>query len=221
MYIWVGGIPAVGKTTVIRNILEQGGWGDDVVKVKSSTILLELAGLNSASELTSLSGERRKELGTMVHSKLLEIDRSDSRRIRIDDGHFAIPVDNGGFRVVLPTDRDTMALTACLVLLDAKAEVIARNLMNLDSATRLDDRFKRYLTLENGTGNLLFAIEKYRQFELNAALELSSKLNKNLIIVENNDRLENAVHGVEEIVNHQLLGLKEFDSRIGGSPERG
>ena len=221
MYIWIGGIPAVGKTTVIKNILEQGGWGDDVLKVKSSSILLELAGLNSASELISLSGEKRNELGTMVHSKLLEIDRSDPHRIRIDDGHFAIPMDNGVFRIVLPTNRETMAQTACLVLLDAKPEVVARNLSNLVALSRLDDRFKRYLTLENGTGNLLFAIEKYRQFELNAALELSSKLNKNLIIVENNDCLENAVNGVKEVVNQQLLGLKEFDSKIGGSPERG
>jgi adenylate kinase len=183
--------------------------------------LLELAGLSVASELASLSRERRKELGVMVHSRLLEIDKADSRRIRIDDGHFAIPAVDGGFRIVLPTDRETMTQTACLVLLDAKAEIVERNLLNLDSTTRLDDRFKRYLTLENATGGLLFTIEKYRQFELNAALELSSKLNKNLIIVENNDHLENAVDRVKEIVNHQLLGLREFDSRIGGSPERG
>ena len=52
MYIWVGGIPAVGKTTVIKNILKQSGWGEDVVMVKSSSILLELAGLSSISGLT-------------------------------------------------------------------------------------------------------------------------------------------------------------------------
>ena len=168
-----------------------------------------------------MSEDQRIKLGTMVHSRLLEIDRVDSRKIRIDDGHFAIPMNNGGFRMVLPTDRGTIDQTACLILLDAKAEVVARNLFGLDGSMRLDDRFKRYLTLENGTRNLLFAIEKYRQFELNAALGLSSKLNKELTIVENNDHLEDAVGRVKEIVGSQLLGLKEFDSVIGRSPERG
>jgi adenylate kinase len=220
MLIWVGGVPGVGKTTTLSRTFGLNGWGDRVVPVKGSDILMKLAGKTVISQLDKLDSGLRRELTGKMHEFLLNEDVRDPNRIRVDDGHFTIPNSEGGYRCVLPTDRYTAERTSALVLIDTSAELIYEHLCKPDCSDRFQDRLGRYF--KYGQENVLDAIEEYRVAEFKAARNLESTLAKKLYVIDNSSDIEITVRGIHLVIEQQIRTVDERinEAKLSGKERR-
>lgn len=119
MFVYIGGIPGVGKTKVITATEEFARERKvKIEKIKGSPILCELAGVTTVAELRALPESVRQSLRPEMNRQLYELDRRDPETIRLADGHFVyfdIEGKEYGVRKIQPWDNDQMLAMAIVV----------------------------------------------------------------------------------------------------------
>ncbi len=119
MFVYVGGVPGVGKTTVIEETIKIAlNHGIKMEKIKGSPILCELAGVSTVAELRALPESVRRALRPEMNRRLYEFDRADPEVIRLADGHFIyfdIEGKEYGIRQIQPWDKEQMLAIAVIV----------------------------------------------------------------------------------------------------------
>jgi len=176
MFIYIGGIPGVGKTTVVTETEELARKRKiKMEKIKGSPILCELAGVVTVAELRALPESVRRTLRPEMNRQLYELDRRDPEVIRLADGHFVyfdIEGKEYGVRQIQPWDKEQMIAMAVIV---ASPNTILRR--------RLEDKNDRH----DRKRNLDFLIREQRM-EIDVAVSQSSELCMPLCFVSNEGR---------------------------------
>jgi len=89
MFVYIGGVPGVGKTTVIAKVEELARERKiKMEKIKGAPILCELVGVATVAELRALPESVRRALRPEMNRRIYELDRADPGTIRLADGHF-------------------------------------------------------------------------------------------------------------------------------------
>ena len=118
MFIQIGGIPGVGKTTINKNVeyLAKKHYLK-VERVSGPNILRELAGVATIEEMRALPEEVRASLRPEMYRRLYEADRNDINTIRLVDGHFIffdIKGEKYGVQPIHPEDKEQMLAMAVI-----------------------------------------------------------------------------------------------------------
>ncbi len=213
MFYWLTGIPGVGKTTALHQTLSARDWNDQIIRMKGSDILLELAGIQTLSELSRLDQRRRQQLTERMYSRMLKIDRQFPNRIHIDDGHFTIPLPEGNFRTVLPEDERIIERSKMVILLQASEwEILQR--LSTDPA-RYEDRLSRYRHIHPETTE---AIRRYQRVESQVVSQWCNDHHIPFMVIDNHE-LDNAVTCLITTIEHKLDLCSDYRSYQSRSPE--
>jgi len=134
MFIYIGGVPGVGKTTVVTEVEELARKRKiKMEKTKGAPILCELASATTIAELRALPESVRRALRPEMNRRLYELDRADPRTIRLADGHFVYFDVEGkeyGVRQIQPWDKKQMIAIAVIVA--SPDNVLDRRLKDAD-----------------------------------------------------------------------------------------
>jgi len=130
MFVYIGGVPGVGKTTVVTEVEELARKRKiKMEEVKGAPILCELAGVATVAELRALSESVRRVLRPEMNRRLYELDRADPGTIRLADGHFVYFDVEGkeyGVRQIQPWDKtQTIAIA---VIIASPSSILSRRL---------------------------------------------------------------------------------------------
>lgn len=145
MFIFIGGVPGVGKTTAIKAAERLSKDKHSDIKIKrivGVNILCKLAGVRTAKELRALPENIRYKLRPEMYKRLYKIDRANPHIVRIGDGHFCmfdIKGEKYGTRKIQPWDRKQ---TAGMGIIIANPQQILKR--RIKEAYK---RFDRQLTL--------------------------------------------------------------------------
>ena len=172
MFIRIGGVPGVGKSTLINNLVEVANKNNlPVERVKGGDYLLKLAGVSSYDELRKLPEDYRASLRPEMYRLTYEEDRRKPEIIKLRDAHFSL-IDPETSKIVifpiLPEDAEQMV---SMVLLTADPEVI------MTRRTQQGDRIDRYFDLKT--------IKKEQAVEIEIASSQAKDLGKELVMVDN------------------------------------
>lgn len=171
MFFYIGGVPGVGKSTVINCLKTKAALEKiKVKKMSGAPILCKLAGLKTAKELRRLSEKEREKLRPKMYDIIYNIVRQSSDILWIFDGHFCYFDWNGkefGTRPIQSWDKELMI---GIVVLTAKPETILLRRI-------ADKRPDRNL-------NLNF-IKREMKMESDIAKLQAKKLRKSLIFITN------------------------------------
>lgn len=119
MFVYIGGVPGVGKTTVVSETEELAKRQHvRMEKIKGVPILCELAGVATVAELRALPENVRRALRPEMNRRLYELDRADPEVIRLADGHFVYFDVEGreyGVRQIQSWDKDQTIAIAVVV----------------------------------------------------------------------------------------------------------
>lgn len=119
MFVYIGGVPGVGKTTIITETEKLARKRKiKMERVIGTSILCELAGVATVAELRALPESVRRALRPEMYRRLYELDRKDPEVIRLADGHFVYFDTEGedyGIRQIQPWDREQMGAIALIV----------------------------------------------------------------------------------------------------------
>ena len=173
MFVYIGGVPGVGKTTVVT---ETEGLarnrGIKMEKIKGAPILCELAGVATVAELRALPENVCRALRPEMNQRLYELDRRDPETIRLADGHFIYFDVEGkeyGVRQIQPWDKEQMLAIAVVV---ANSHTILRR--RLKDA---DDRHDRKCNID-------FLIQE-QKMEVDVAISQATEIGIPLCFVSN------------------------------------
>ncbi len=210
MFIRVGGVPGVGKTTVIDRIVGASKQlGLPVVKVKGANYLMKALGISSLDELRRVPEEVKAAVRPQMYRWMYEEDLGDPCTVRLRDAHFSLYHDDGSVTEfpVLDDDRRQMLSMVCLVA--PPAAIYQRREVDINS------RSDRPLDLG--------LIKRELATEISIARQQANSLGFNLVEVENTGNIQQACRlVVERTLNKydfQLELLREL-SRTSSSLER-
>lgn len=140
LFMYVGGIPGVGKTTIIQEVLRVAQMTDLPVEgMKERKVLYELTNVTSSEQYRILPEVVRAGARREMVARFYIIDREDPKTIRIRDDHFVCLRGDGNLSVrqYEPSDKDQILAMAVVI---AEPEVIlARRLREMNA--RLDRGF--------------------------------------------------------------------------------
>lgn len=89
MFVYVGGIPGVGKSRIVTDAEKLARkHGIKMELINEASLLCKLADVATVEELQTLSKGTRIDLHSEMNRKLYEMDRQDLETIRIADGYF-------------------------------------------------------------------------------------------------------------------------------------
>lgn len=180
MFLYIGGVPGVGKSTVISSLLTKAIQEKiEIEKMTSAPILCELAGLKTTGELRRLSEEKREKLRSKMYDIIHDILRQKPDTLWIFDGHFCYFDWSGkkfGVRPIQSWDRELMI---GIIVLTARPETILSRRM-------ADKRPDRKLSFN--------FIKKEIEKEIEIAKFQAASLKKPIIFIanENGEAEENA-----------------------------
>jgi len=130
MFVYIGGVPGVGKTTVVTEVEELARKRKiKMEKIKGASILCELAGVATVTELRALPESVRRVLRPEMNRRLYAFDRVDPGTIRLADGHFVYFDFEGreyGVRQIQPWDKTQMI--AITVIIASPSSILSRRL---------------------------------------------------------------------------------------------
>lgn len=174
MFIRIGGVPGVGKTTVIDALFEASkSHGLPIARVKGGDYLLKLAGVKTYDELRKMPEEYRASLRPEMYRLMYEEDRKSPEIFRLRDAHFTLLDQESGKTVtfpVFPEDKDQMF---SMIVLTADPKVII-------SRRSLDhDRPDRYLDPKT--------IEQELEIEIDAAMAQAKEIDIPLSVIDNSE----------------------------------
>lgn len=195
MFIRIGGVPGVGKTTVINEIVEKSSrLGLPVVKVKGAKYLMDILGVTTYEQLREIPEQERAQARPEMYRRMYEEDYKDPNTIRLRDAHFSLWQNGSGF-VYFPAlewDRKQMLSMVCLT---APYTVIYERRRN-------DGRSDRSLDKDT--------IQKELMKELEVAKEQAAFLGTNLVQVEN---VGNVTRVCMQVVRETMNGF-EFQQEL-------
>jgi len=125
----VGGVPGVGKTTVINNALEYAKRENfDVSIFVYGTIMMEIAkedyNVNHRDELRNLSSEMQKEIQRRAAMRIAELAKN---KVVIVDTHYTIKTGTGTFLQGIPSWVSNEFQAKLLVIIETNPqEIIGR-----------------------------------------------------------------------------------------------
>lgn len=170
MFIRIGGVPGVGKTTVINEIVEKSlQLGLPVVRVKGAEYLMDILGVSTYEQLREVPEQERAQARPEMYKRMYENDRNDPNTIRLRDAHFSLWQDGFGF-VDFPALEEDKSQMLSMVCLTAPETTIYERRRN-------DSRSDR--ALEIGI------IQKELTKELEVAREQANSLGIDLVQIEN------------------------------------
>jgi len=173
MFVYVGGVPGVGKTTIITETEKLAReLGVKIEKIKGSPILCKLAGVDSVAKLRALPESVRQALRPEMYRQLYEIDRKDPETIRLADGHFIyfdIEGKEYGIRQIQPWDKEQLIGIAIII---ANPNIILRRRLK-DAKYRCDRKL-----------DINFLIRE-QKLEINTAVSQATKLNVPFCFISN------------------------------------
>jgi adenylate kinase len=117
MFIRIGGVPGVGKTTVINEIVKKSSrLSAPVVKVKGAEYLMDILGISTYEQLRGISEQERAQARPEMYKRMYEEDRNDPSTIRLRDAHFTLWQNGSSFVEfpVLEEDKRQMLSMVCL-----------------------------------------------------------------------------------------------------------
>lgn len=139
MFIRIGGVPGVGKTTVINEIVETSSrLGLPVEKVKGADYLLNILGITSYEDLRKLPEEVRCAARSEMFRRMYEDDRADPQTIRLRDAHFTLVDPKNGETVIFPLMPEDKEQILSMVVLTANPEtILSRRIADKDRQDRM------------------------------------------------------------------------------------
>lgn len=180
MFIYVGGIPATGKTSIIKEAEKLASERKINLKRTIGTdIMCKLAHVRTVDELRRLPEETRRKLRPEMNRLIYEQDRLDPTTIRVCDGHFCffdIKGEKYGERQVQLEDKQQMK---AFVVILADAQTVLRRRM--DDKTKRPDRQKDIMSIVKEQ-LLETMIAKKQARELNIPVKFIINDNKKTII---------------------------------------
>lgn len=173
MFVYVGGILGVGKTTIVATILKNCGKTGLVLQgMDEGAVLRQLAGVLSAQAYHDLPEEIRANARQKMVARFYALDRQDPDKIRVRDDHFAyLRQDKTIFIRPQEADDNERMLAFIVVIVDPK-EILDR---------RMNDRNRPERTA------VLEEIANHQNMEIQTAALQSVCLNVPLLVVENKD----------------------------------
>lgn len=171
MFIYTGGIPGVGKTTVIRECIILARRANfSIENIEEEKLLCRVTGVNSKIEYEKLSVEIRINARKKILDHVYEIDEQNRDIIRIRDDHFTAP-SKDGYWIRPLKEKDKLCMFAFVVIV-ANPKTILRRRIN--RGLRLDPDFCD-----------LNKIVLHQEKEIKTALWQAKSLNIPLKILEN------------------------------------
>jgi len=140
MFIYVGGIPGVGKTTVIGEVLKIAQkTGFPLQGMDERKVLYQLTDVTSTNKYRLLPEAIRSEGRQRMVALFYELDRKNPKTIRLRDDHFTyLKEDNAYFiRPCIPEDK--IQILAFVVLFASPETICNRRLQ--DSSIRPERNF--------------------------------------------------------------------------------
>jgi len=129
MFLYVGGIPGVGKTTVIRRSIELAKEINFHLQgLNEKRILCQIAGVSSTEEYAKLPAEIRAQARKRMVDHFYEVDEQDLTTIRIRDDHFTAPNKDGTYWVRPLAARDKLHTLAFVVITAEPDNILQRRL---------------------------------------------------------------------------------------------
>ena len=200
MLVYVGGVPGVGKTTVIEKTKKLAQkHGIKVETIKGAPILCELAGVKTVRELRKLPESVRRELRPEMNRRVYELDRADPDTIRLGDGHFVyfdIEGKEYGIRQIQPWDKEQLLAIAVVI---ASIDTIQQRRfkdMHRRSDRKLDKDF----------------LIREQKMEIQIATAQAAELGISICFVRNEgNEIPTAPETLLSFCVHQMLCRKVFD----------
>jgi len=193
MFIYIGGVPGVGKTTVILKTEKLAQkYGIRIQRIEGISILCKLAGVKTAKELRALPESVRRALRPKMNKYLYELDRTNPEIIRLTDGHFVyfdIEGKEYGIRQIQRWDKKQMIAIAVVVA--SPKRILERRLKDLRSRP---DR-KRDI-------NFLIREQK---MEIDIARSQAKELGIPFCFICNEDKILTAAEALFSFAIHQAL----------------
>lgn len=137
MFIKIGGVPAAGKTTISKilvDCLRTAGY--EAEAVHGAKILADVLGV-SADELRRLPKEVRETARPEMFKRMYEEDRNRPRRIWVRDAHFSLYEPTVGNFTIFPIQEGDQQQMKAMVVLEVPAEIIRERRL-LDGRQRQD-----------------------------------------------------------------------------------
>src|SRR3989344_2389004 len=174
MFIRIGGIPGVGKSTIIANMTKIANeCGLPIERIKGGDYLLRLAHVSTYEELRALPEEFRASLRPEMYRQMYEDDRKTSGIIKLRDAHYSLVDSETGKVIIFPLLPEDGEQMLSMVLLVASPEVI------LERRKLEASRNDRYLDLA--------LIRKEQETEKETAISHAASLGRELIIIDNSE----------------------------------
>ncbi len=174
MFIRIGGIPGVGKSTVISKLLKAGiSHNLPIDRIKGGDYLLKLAGVATYEELRKLPEEYRSSLRPEMYRLMYEEDRQSPEIIRLRDAHFSLLDQESGETIIFPVfPEDKLQMVSMVTLTADPTVILQRRLLD-------HNRPDRYLNLE--------IIKQEQETEISTAIAQAKEINIPLSIIDNSD----------------------------------
>ncbi|MFH1030859.1 MAG: AAA family ATPase [bacterium] len=198
MFIYIGGIPGVGKTTIAAKTIELSNKaGIKMEETGGVAIMRQLAGVSTTEELRLLPEKIRKSLRQKMEIALRNVERQKPDAILLQDVHFVFFDISGkkyGVRQIQTWDKETMLFIAVIT---ASPEIILKR------------RRKEAIQRPDRQCNLNF-ITKEQKLEIEIAYSQAAKIGIKCFIIPNNG---NNVQKPSELLLDLCLQQQEYIRR--------
>ncbi len=175
MFVYVGGIPGVGKTTIIKKSIELAKRENFPLQgLEEKKTLCQITGVSSAEEYAKLPLQIRIQARKQLVEIFYKIDTQDPVTIRIRDDHFTTPNEDGTYWIRSLNQLDKLHMLAFVVII-AEPNIILRR--------RLD---RKLLSLEPNYLNLN-EISRHQEIEVKITSSQAEYLGIPFKIVENRE----------------------------------
>ena len=195
MFFSLGGIPGVGKTTVMQYTL-QLAWeeGFGIQDAHKHRILYELAGVSSKFQYVQLPHATRAGAHLALIDRLRVAETADPNGIRIRDDHFAYPHSDGSCFIRPINSMDYQYLVGIFILTADPPIILAR---------RIDDDLA--LRPEH-TNDTLATVTAHQCLEISTACQQAAVLGIPFRMLENDG------NSVEDVARKLLRFIQEVYS---------
>lgn len=202
MLIYVAGVPGVGKTTIIKKLVEKLNLNKQKSEsVSGLPILCKLAGNISSQDFRKLPDEVREKYRPEMFKIIYNDDLNDKETIRILDGHFAYYEARGEkYSVRSIQDGDYKQMKAIFIINSNPQNILARR--NYDSQDRTD----RTLNLEH--------IKEQSKIEENEALKQAGELKIPISFISNDTEVDKVVDQIYLEIKNLSLFSNEISNSI-------
>jgi adenylate kinase len=193
MLIYIAGVPGVGKTTIIKKLVDELNLNKHKSEfVSGLPILCKLAGDISPQDFRKLPDEVREKYRPEMFKIIYNKDLKNKETIRILDGHFAYYKANGEeYSVRSIQDGDYKQMKAIFIINSNSEKILARR--NSDSQNRTD----RTLILEH--------IKEQLKIEETEAVKQAGELKIPIFFINNDSDIEKAVNEIYSKIKNILF----------------